>query len=513
MSDRGHNAPGGRQAPLDMSPEEFRALGHRLVDEIADFLGSLAQRLLTPGESPAQVRAALGGGSLPEEGTPADTLLAEASRLVFDHSLFNGHPRFMGYITGSPAPVGMLGELLASAANPNAGAWILSPMASEIEAQAIRWIAEMLNYPSSCGGLFVSGGNMANFVGFLAARKAKAPWDLRARGFMSEEARRLRVYCSRETHTWIEKAADLFGLGTDAIRWIDVEASLRIDMSKLRRQIDTDRRAGDLPFLVIGNAGTVSTGAVDPLSQMASLAREYDLWFHVDGAYGGVAAALPDAPAEVRGLAEADSLAVDPHKWLYAPLEAGCALVRDRHRLLDAFRYRPPYYHFEEGEGEVVNYFEHGLQNSRGFRALKVWLALRHAGRRGYVRMIGDDVRLARELYERVGQTAELEAVTLGLSIVTFRYVPPDLTRGEAEVEEYLNVLNRALLERMQRGGEAFVSNAVVAGAFVLRACIVNFRTGHADIEALPALTVRLGREVDRTLRPQEFKRQRATGR
>jgi aromatic-L-amino-acid/L-tryptophan decarboxylase len=492
-----------RAAVVEMTPEEFRAAGHRMVDRIADYLATVRKRPVTPGESPAELRKLLGDGPLPERGTAAESLLEEAADLVINHSLLNGHPRFWGYINPSSAPIGALGDLLAGAVNPNVGAWILSPAASAIEAQTVRWIAEMLGYPTDCGGLLVSGGNMANFVGFVAARRAKAGWDVRSAGFMGAEARRLRAYVSSETHTWIHKATDLFGLGTEAIRWIPVDAALRMDTEALRKQIRADSEAGDLPFLVVGTAGTVSTGAVDPLPEIAAIARQHNLWFHVDGAYGGFAAILPDAAADFGGIALADSVAVDPHKWLYAPLEAGCALVRDRQALLEAFSYRPPYYHFEEDDAELVNYFEYGLQNSRGFRALKVWLVLRQAGREGYRRMLADDCRLSRELYRLVGEHPDLEAVTQGLSITTFRYVPRDLsTRADKELE-YLNKLNTELLTRLQAGGEAFVSNAVVRRSFVLRACIVNFRTTLADVEALPAIVARLGRQVDRELRPE----------
>ena len=200
---------------------------------------------------------------MPDSGTDPGELLDRAADLLFDHSLFNGHPRFWGYITSSAAPIGALGEMLAAAVNPNVGAWPLSPMASEIEAQTIRWIAEMLGYPEDCGGLFVSGGNMANIVGFLAARRAGVGHDVRAKGL---DGVRLRVYCSKETHTWVQKAADISGMGTDAIRWIAVNDRMQIDVSALRQQIEEDLASGDRPFLVVGSAGTVSTGAVDPLS-------------------------------------------------------------------------------------------------------------------------------------------------------------------------------------------------------------------------------------------------------
>jgi glutamate/tyrosine decarboxylase-like PLP-dependent enzyme len=301
-----------RISPLEMSGEEFRTLGHALVDRIGGFLESLPQRKVTTAESPNAIREALDAErSLPQRGTNPAHLLDHAADLLMEHSLFNGHPRFWGYITSSAAPLGVLGELLAAAVNPNVGAWLLSPMASEIEAQTIRWVAEMIGYPVTCAGLFVSGGNMANFVCFLAARQAHAEKNVRVRGM---DGTRLRAYCSKDTHTWIQKAADIAGLGTDAIRWIATDGKMRMDVAALREQVLQDRASGETPFLVIGNAGSVSTGAIDPLPELAEVCREFNLWFHVDGAYGGVAAVLPDAPQEFAGMRLADSVAVDPHK-------------------------------------------------------------------------------------------------------------------------------------------------------------------------------------------------------
>jgi glutamate/tyrosine decarboxylase-like PLP-dependent enzyme len=274
-----------------------------------------------------------------------------------------------------------------------------------------------------------------------------------------------------------------------------------MDVAALGRQLEADAAAGDVPFLVVGTAGSVSTGAVDPLPEIAAVCREHGAWFHVDGAYGGFAAAVPEAPDDLRGLSLADSVAVDPHKWLDAPLEAGCALVGDSEALRAAFAYHPPYYHFDE---RATNYVDYGPQNSRGFRALKVWLALRQAGAAGYRAMISDDIRLSRAMAEAVGRHAELELATQALSITTFRYVPRDLRArvGEPEVEQHLDALNRGLLDLLQRGGEAFVSNAIVGGRYLLRACIVNFHTARADVEALPEIVVGTGRVVAAEMRP-----------
>jgi len=493
-----------RIAPIEIQSEEFRNMGYRLVDRITELMDSLPSRPVTTGEAPPAIRMALDSTRpLPDLGADPTQLMDHAADLLFDHSLFNSHPRFWGYITASAAPIGILGDFLASAVNQNTGAWFLSPMASEIEGQTIRWIAELLGFPTTSGGLLVSGGNMANIACFLAARQAKAGWDARSKGLHGRETKILRVYCSKETHTWVQKAADMIGIGADNIRWIPTDKDLKMDVNILREQIQADKGAGDQPFLVIGTGGSVSTGAIDDLPKIAQICREEDLWFHVDGAYGGFAAMLPDAPAELRALREADSVAVDPHKWLYAPLEAGCAIVRDPEKLREAFAYHPPYYHFGV---EAINYLDYGPQNSRGFRALKVWLALQQVGRKGYEQMLTDDIQLAKELYDLVDQQPELEALTQALSITTFRYVPSDLNSDTGEFDEYLNRLNTELLTRLQNSGEVYVSNAVIDEKFALRACIVNFRTSIEDIEALPEIVLRIGREADEALRPEVLK-------
>ena len=497
-----------RGASLDLDSDNFRALGHALVDRVAELLSSLPERRVSPQTTPAEIRARLGDPRLPETGTDAATLLEEVTSALVENSTFNGHPRFFGYITASAAPIGILGDMLAAAINPNVVTWSLSPAATEIERQAVRWVAEFIGFPGSCGGLFVSGGNMANMVCFLAARAAhatRAGWDVRTKG-VTGEAAKLTIYTSAETHTWLQKAADLFGLGTDAIRWIEVDSSQRMRTNRLRERIDADRRAGFRPFLVVGTGGSVATGAVDPLPEIAALCREQGLWFHVDGAYGAPAARVAGAPADLAALGEADSVAVDPHKWFYAPLEAACALVREPAALLGAFSYRPSYYHFHGAvEDPQTNFYEWGPQNSRGFRALKVWLAMRQIGRAGYERLISEDIALARRMYDRVEAHPELEALTLGLSITTFRYIPADLEASVplAERAKYLNDLNTTLLTRLQESGALYLSNAVIDDRFALRSCIVNFRTSAADVDAVPEIVVHEGRRVHEEMTPR----------
>jgi glutamate/tyrosine decarboxylase-like PLP-dependent enzyme len=505
MGDAGNDLR-GRRTPVELEPDEFREIGHRLVDDIAELLASMRTRPLTSGESPEEIRALLGADRpLPQEGADAAQVMREVTELLVDHSLYNAHPRFFGYITSGAAPIGMLGDLLASAINPNVGSSTLAPVGTEIEAQAVRWIADLVGYPTDGDGILVSGGNVANMLGFWAARAARVGWDVREHGMRAKGARDLRVYGSKGMHTWIQKAADLSGLGAGSIRWVGTDSEGRIDLRALRAQITADLDQGAVPMMVVGTGGSVSTGVVDPLPELRELSDEHGIWFHVDGAYGAFAAAADSAPPELRGLALADSVALDPHKWLYAPLEAGCTLVRDPEALLRAFSYRPEYYHFAS---DAKNFFEHGIQNSRGFRALKVWLVLRQAGRDGYRRMIDQDIRLAREFHRIATEHPELEAFTQHLSITTYRFVPSDLASvvDREDVSGYLNELNEALQSRMERGGRAFVSNAVLDGSYALRMCIVNYRTTLEDVEALAEMTVEIGRAADQELRPPSLR-------
>ncbi|HMI55016.1 MAG TPA: aminotransferase class V-fold PLP-dependent enzyme [Gemmatimonadaceae bacterium] len=490
-----------------MAPEEFRAIGHSLVDAVADFLARLPNAPTASPLLPDAMRSLLGTRDLPESGTDIAPVLEKFSRLFFEQSTHNGSPRFFGYITASAAPVGALADLLAAAVNPNCGAWALSPIATEIENESIRWLAQFMGLPGKWDGILLSGGNMANIVGFLVARRAKATWDIRAKGIGNSESRPLVLYGSAEMHTWINKAADLSGIGTEAVRWIATDDQQRMRPEALRRQIAADRAAGLHPFMVIGTAGTVGTGAIDPLREIAKICKEFDLWFHVDGAYGAPAVALDDASEDLKGLRLADSIAIDPHKWLYSSLEAGCLLTRHPNALRDAFAFKPPYYQFDDNEGqEVKNYFEYGPQNSRGFRALKIWLGFQQAGANGYRRMIADDIALAHKLHEFVGKEPLLEQGTVSLSISTFRFVPADLRARAGDHTEYLNELNARIATALRLSGRAFVSNAHIGDRFMLRACIVNFRTTLADVELLPKLIAQLGQELDGRVRPTGLK-------
>ncbi|MEP1033032.1 aminotransferase class V-fold PLP-dependent enzyme [Ekhidna sp.] len=481
-----------RKTPIEISKDEFKKIGTQLVDNIAGFMEEIGNRPVTTNKSNEELKNLVGTTSLPEHGTPAGRLLSQTANILIDNSLHNGHPKFMGYITSSAAPIGMLADLLAAAVNPNVGANILSPVATEIEKQTIQWLAEMIGVSSTYSGILVSGGNMANFTAFLAARTAKSTKNFKEDGF-SNHVEKMTIYCSQSTHTWIDKAAVLFGLGTKSIKWISINDHNQMDIKELETSILTDIENGYKPMMVIGTAGDVSMGVVDNLKQIAVICKAYNMWFHIDGAYGAPAAVVPRFKKMFEGIEEADSIALDPHKWLYSPLEAGCTLVKDAKHLIDAYSAHPEYYNFHSESSH--NYYEYGLQNSRGFRALKVWLALKQVGKKGYQKMINEDIELSEYMFEQANAHKELEAGTQSLSIATLRYIP--VNGAEEHLKpEYLNKLNEEILNEIQSGGEAFISNAMMNENYYLRACIVNYRTSKKDIEEVIDTVVKIGREV-----------------
>ncbi len=493
-----------RENPIEINKADFKKIGYKLIDSISDYLDDISKKPLTTSKSPKELQQILGNQSLPENGLPAEQLLSTTSKLLFDYSLFNGHPKFFGFITSSAAPIGALADLLAASINANVGGQILSPIATEIEKQTIRWLAEFIGVSPNYGGILVSGGNMANFTAFLAARTAKAPKSIKEDG-LSSTSNKLITYCSKSTHTWIDKAAILFGHGTKSIRWIPTDSSNKMDTIILEQTIKDDIKKGHQPFMVVGTAGDVSTGIVDNLETIAVICKSNDLWFHIDGAYGAPAAVIPELKSLFNGIKEADSIALDPHKWLYSPLEAGCTLVKNPKHLIDTYSSHPEYYNFSlTEEGGSLNYFEYGLQNSRGFRALKVWLALQQMGSKGYVKLMKEDIELSKYFYNLAKKNTELEPITQNLSIATLRYIPENFQQNGKKNETYLNTLNEALVTALQNSGEMFLSNAIVVNKYCLRTCIVNFRTTKKDIEESIKIIVKEGRKTHIKLQNEE---------
>jgi glutamate/tyrosine decarboxylase-like PLP-dependent enzyme len=469
---------------LMLDPETFRALGYQAVDLATAHLAGMREAPVFQPMSPA-ARQSLLEQPLPASGTAPEEILERFAAGVLPYPMGNGHPRFFGWVNSPPAPMGVLAELLAAAMGPSCAGG--DHAASYLERCVVRWLMELVNFPvEGSMGLLVSGGSMASLTGLAAARQraaAEDEWPVRERGLYGW-GERLTLYMSSEAHTTLYKAAELLGLGAESVRVIPAGPDFRMDMAALRTAITADRDAGLRPFCVIGSAGTVSTGAIDPLAEMAELCEQERLWFHVDGAYG--AAGLLDAhvAAQYAGMDRADSLALDPHKWLSVPVECGCALVRDGALLRDTFSMVPPYLRTEEGKGfgGLPWFSEYGFQQTRGFRALKLWMTLLHAGRDGLAAMVARQNALARELGELVASAPDLELLAdVTLSICCFRYVPPGRDLDEAA----LDMLNKRIMESVQAGGAAFLTQAMIRGRFALRANVLHYATTSEDIEAL----------------------------
>ena len=450
---------------------------------------------------PGEVRDAV-AIDVPDEPLDDDELFEHVRSVVFDHSVYPGHPRFMGYITGAGTVPGAVADLLAAAINQNLGGWRHSPAATEIELHLTRWFASRFGLPGTAGGMFTTGGSMATFTCLKVARDRRAGWDVRERGLQA--GARLVLYASTESHAVVRRAADMLGLGMDAVRPVAVDDSFRMRADGLRDTIVADRLAGLQPFAVVATAGTTATGAIDPMRALADVCADEGLWLHVDAAYGGAAILADDLRPLLRGIERADSIAFDPHKWMSTPHSGGCALLRDLQDAFDSF-YIPASYTVEDRErtGGTFDFGSHGPQWSRGFSAFKVWLSLLAHGARPYGRRISHEAALARRMGELVEANDELELATpVSLSICCFRFVPRGLTLEGRERADYLDRLNERVMTEIQVDGRAYLSNAVLHRHFFLRACIVNFRTEEADVRTLLDVVVEIGRRLDVETRP-----------
>ncbi|MER9603019.1 aspartate aminotransferase family protein [Mesorhizobium sp. M0243] len=470
--------------PLDWA--DVQALSHRVIDDAVDYLRDVRDRPVWR-EMPADVREAF-SAPLPRSPASLDAVYAEVSRTVMSYPMGNIHPRFWSWYMGSSNFTGALGDFLAAIQGSNLGGG--NHAAGLMDSQVVNWCKEMLGFPASAGGTLVSGGSMANIIGLTVARNVKAGIDVREHGVAAIE-KPLRFYGSEQIHSCHRKAMEALGLGNRALRRIPTDAGLRIDIAALRAAITEDRAAGFKPACVIGTAGTVNTGAIDDLQALAKLAHEEGLWFHVDGCIGALIAIAPENAHRVAGIERADSVALDPHKWLHAPFEVGCALVRDAAAHRGAFAVTPEYLESTPrglASGEWLH--DYGLQTSRGFRALKVWMALKQHGVEKFGRLIDQNIAQAVYLAGLIEAAPRLQlAASPTVNIVCFRY-QPRLT-GEA-----LKALNMEIMLRLQEQGIAALSDTTVHGEHWLRVAITNHRTRREDLDLLVHETVRLGHDI-----------------
>lgn len=456
--------------------DELRALGHQMIDDMFAHMQSLREQP-TWQPYPETAREQI-GGALPQDEGDVFQVYENFKENILPYPNGNLHPRFWGWVQGTGTPLGALSELLAAAMNPNVGGGNHS--AAHVEAQVLDWLKEIFDFPRAASGLLVSGGSMANFVGLAVARNAKAGYDIRHEGLWNRKP--FVVYGSAEMHSSLLKSVELLGIGNKFFRRIAVNDAYEIDVNALREAIVQDI-ANDLqPICLIGNAGTVNTGAFDNLDAMANLAREFNLWFHVDGAFGAWAYTLPEFRAQLHGMERADSLAFDLHKWFYVPYEAGTTLVRSDAAHLQTFTTTPPYLK-QTGRGPHggQNWFtDYGVQLSRGFRALKIWTAFKTFGMKKLARLFSQNIAQAQYLAQLVERAPNLELTAPHpLNIVCFRYLAPNMT------DEQLNAFNQELLARIQESGIAVPSSTNLRGKFSLRVAITNHRSRREDFDLL----------------------------
>ncbi len=479
-----------RPAPvtdLAWSPQQAEELGTRVVALWTELLERLPDEPVTAPRTPAEVAPAV-ALPVPEAPMPVDDLVAHLRTLTFEHSLHLGHPAFFGYICGAGTVPGAATELLAAGLNPCLGGYRLGPGAAEIELHLTRWLAERFGLPHGAGGMVMTGGAMANFVGLKCARDQQLGLGVREAGVAVHGP--VAIYASEEAHVVIRRATDMLGLGAGAVRAIAVDGDQRMRVDALSAAIDRDVAAGVRPLAVVATAGTTTTGSIDPLPAVADVAARHGLWFHVDAAYGGAAILSDELRGQLAGIERADSLAVDPHKWLYTAQSAGCVLVRDFGHLSASFHADASYIWLDDAARHGIDFSMHGPQFSRGFAALKVWVSLLAHGREAYGRRIAHDAGLARYLGELVTEHPDFELMCAPrLSICCFRYRP----RGWSDSEAALDRLNERLMTAIHADGRVYCSNAVIAGRFGLRACIVNFRTEAEDVERLLDVAAELG--------------------
>ncbi len=482
----GTDAAGVEESLDPQDWEGLRRLGHTMVDDMLEYLRTVRERPVW-GSPSAAVRGRL-QEPLPRTGQGYEKAYRDFVEGVLPYPTGNIHPRFWGWVMGTGTPFAALTEMLAATVNPNVSGF--DDGASLVEDRVLAWLKEAMGFPASASGLLVSGGSMANFVGLAVARYAQAPFDVRRLG-QAAAPRRMVLYTSSEAHSSVKKAAELLGLGSDALRLVPVDSEYRMDVSALQDAIATDRRAGLQPFCVVGTAGTVNTGATDDLSSLAEVCEKEGLWLHVDGAFGALAAFSPELRTRLGGMERADSLAFDLHKWGYFPIEAGCVLVRHAEGHRAAFTTTAAY--LAAGEGGIASrtdrFADLGIQLSRGFKALKVWLGLKAEGTEKLGRLIQQNVEQAAYLAARVKETRELELLAPApLNVVCFRY------RGDGGGD--LDRLNKAILVRLHESGLAAPSYTVLDGRYALRVCITNHRTRREDLDLLVREVVRLGKEL-----------------
>lgn len=463
---------------LELPPEELRKLGYRIVDLLVERTATLPDRPVTGWGSRERLEA-LFREPPPDGPRDPEEVLARLERDLFPCFMPISHPRFFAFVPGPGNLVGALADALAAGLNPFLGTWFAGSGPAEIELVTLDWLRDLCGLPAEAGGLFVSGGSVANLTALHAARHAR---------LQGEDPGRAVTYLSDQTHSSVERALAVLGFRPDQVRKLPADGAFRLPLDLLEREIAADRAAGRVPFCVVANAGTTNTGAVDPLPELADLCRREDLWLHADGAYGAAAVLCERGKRALQGLERVDSLSLDPHKWLFQPIEIGCVLVRDRRLLHDAFTIHPEYLQDVHRDREAVNFCDYGIQLTRGFRALKLWMSIQVFGMDAFRRAVDRGFDLAETAEAVLRESPSWEVTTPArMGIVSFRYVIPGRT------EEELDELQIRIVDGLRAEGFALATSTRLRGRTALRLCTINPRTTDEDVRATIEHMARLG--------------------
>lgn len=490
----------GNDQSLDYTQEEFEKHLHDAIHVIGRLYDGLERKKVFQSNSVAEVKS-LFDEPLPDSPTDIGTLLQRVEDEVYKHGTLSISPNFYAYVLSGGNHAALIGDMLGMAINQNTGKWHLGASAAEIELCVVRWIAEFTGFPVDTAGVIVSGGSSANLTCLKAARDFKAPFDIRTKGIRGGP--QMTMYVSTEGHSCLDKSADMTGIGREFLRKIPVKDDFTIDLGLLEQKILDDKAAGLLPICVIGNGGTVNTGAVDPLDALADLAARHNLWFHIDGAYGGPAAGTALAGGMFKGLERADSIATDAHKWFYVQFEAGVALVRNRKALQSAFSVIPDYLRSNDVETGRYDVTEYNFQLSRNFKALKVWMTFKAYGTDALRTAIQNNIRTMQYLASLVDSANDFERLAPApLSIVCFRYRTEE--KQFRDDDEYLSLLNKNILVEAERDGRVFITGTILRGKHVLRACSVNHRTESRHVEYLLMVMREIGKRCHAALQEEK---------
>jgi aromatic-L-amino-acid/L-tryptophan decarboxylase len=475
---------------LDMKPEEFRKLGYRVIDMITEYYSSVQEVRVSPASTSSEVEQAF-TESFPRKGQDPFAIVDEWQTKILPHAAHLGSPRYFGFVNGSGTMIGTLAEALAASVNMNAGGWKAGPSATEVERRTVTWMAEMIGYPTDCGGLFTSGGTMANFTAIETALRNNAPYDTTAKGLQDKQmSGKFKVYMSdHEGHISIIRVVDLLNLGRESVRLVKSRGDFSMDTGDLERSIDEDISNGDFPLCVVAQVGSINVGVIDPLEEISRICKQRNIWFHADGACGAVGALLPEKRSQYKGLELADSVTLDPHKWLYIPYDCGCVLIRDAEKLRRAFSLQAPYLRGTlPSEYTGLYYLDYGPEMSRGFRALKVWMSLKHLGAEGYRKLLSQNVQCVEYLDMLVRNDKDFEALHKpNLIMYCMRYAPLIIKEKYGSningLDKYLDMLNQQIVDEIQLSGAAFIMTSKVLGKVIIRFSVCSHRTTLEDIE------------------------------